>query len=226
MEEIYLLVIFLLKKCTVFRVTRSRLGSSKDPDVNTSLSSVNVYSRQLLAPSCAAITVPEKESYCTIAPHLKFAALIACTSSYLFSRERSERRLQTCYFTGIAESMLASHSMSSSDGSDDSIFVFDRDADVKKFRTDWSRSPSPPSEVESDGHEKVQEKDQEKAPEVYVKRVKVSATVIHQMHVTIVCYISAKLQPSECRSGGVSTISYLVTNRRSLRIVPTRTSRA
>jgi hypothetical protein len=81
MEEIYLLVIFLLKKCTVFRVTRSRLGSSKDPDVNTSLSSVNVYSRQIPAPSCAAITVPEKESYCTIAQHLKFATLIARISS-------------------------------------------------------------------------------------------------------------------------------------------------
>ena len=81
MEEIYLLAIFLLKKCTVFRVTRSLIGTSKDPDVNTSFSSVNVYSRQILAPSCAAITVPEKESYCTIAPHLKFAALIARISS-------------------------------------------------------------------------------------------------------------------------------------------------
>ncbi|KIM74775.1 hypothetical protein PILCRDRAFT_693349 [Piloderma croceum F 1598] len=68
--------------------------------------------------------------------------------------------------------MLASHSMSSSDGSDDSIFVFDHDADVKRFRTDWSRSPSPPSEVDSDGHETAQEKDHEKASEVHVKKVK------------------------------------------------------
>jgi hypothetical protein len=89
--------------------------------------------------------------------------------------------------------MFASTSMSSSDGSDDSIFVFDHDVDVKRFRTEWSRSPSPPSEVDSDGHETVQEKDQEKAQEVHVKKVKVSAPSTYQMHVTVVFYTSARL---------------------------------
>jgi hypothetical protein len=65
----------------------------------------------------------------------------------------------------------------SSDGSDDSIFVFERSSDIEESAGDGYRSSSPPSEVHADDRGEEREKEQDQDQEVHDRKFEVSATV-------------------------------------------------